>query len=209
MTEIVVTGSAERRLPADRAELQLSASSAGPERQAVIAAAGALHELIVARAQQLVGAGIAESYAAEAVSTYTNSWRDESGAQVVEHRASVSVSIELVELGQVGALTTEFSEAGVDPRVSWKLSEDAREAVLRELRADAVADARTAADDFAAALGTPVTEFRELRDASAGGGGGISPIGAPRFALADGAAPPEVTVHDISVRVEIQARFGA
>lgn len=208
MTEIVVTGSAERRLPADRAQLQLSASHAGPERQPVVARAGAIHERIVARAQELVASGIAESYTADAVSTYTNSWRDEHGTQIVEHRASVSVGVDLIALAEVGALTTEFAEAGIDPHVSWKLSDPARTAVLRELRAEAVADAHTAAADYALAIGKSSLELRELRDGSAGRG--PVPIGAPRFAMmADAGAPPEVTVHDISVNVEIEARFGA
>lgn len=207
MTEIVVTGSAERRLPADRAQLQLSASHVGPERPTVVAEAGSVHERIVARAQQLVADGAAESYTAEAVSTYTNSWRDEHGSQIVEHRANVSVGIDLVALDQVGALTTEFAEAGIDANVSWKLSDPARDAVLRELRAEAVADARGAADDFAAALGEPLPTLRELRDSSVGRG--VHPIGAPRFAMmADAGVAPEVTVHDIEVRVEIETRFG-
>lgn len=208
MTEIVVTGSAERSLPADRAQLQLSTSNVGPQRPPVVAEAGAVHERIVARAQRLVAEGTAESYTAEAVTTYTSSWRDEHGTQFVEHRASVSVGIDLVALDQVGALTTEFAEAGIDANVSWKLSDPVRDAVLRELRAEAVADARAAADDFAAALGEPLSALRELRDSRVGRG--VNPIGAPRFAMmADAGAAPEVTVHDIEVRVEIETRFGA
>ncbi|QYM75981.1 SIMPL domain-containing protein [Leucobacter luti] len=208
MTEIVVTGSSERRVPADRAQLQLSASNAGPERQRVVAGAGAVHERIVARAQELVASGVAESYTAEAVSTYTNSWRDEHGEQIVEHRASVSVGIELLALDEVGALTTEFAEAGIDPQVSWQLSAPARTAMLRDLRAEAVADAHTAAADYALAIGKSALELRELRDGSTGRG--PVPIGAPRFAMmADAGAPPEVTVHDILVSVDVEARFGA
>ncbi|MBL3677878.1 DUF541 domain-containing protein [Leucobacter chromiireducens subsp. solipictus] len=206
MTEIIVTGAAERQLPADRAALQLSSSHAGPERAEVVAAAGARHAQLVERAQQLVADGSAESYTAEAVTTYTNSWRDEGGAQLVEHRANVSVGVELLALEAVGALTTEFAEAGTDANVSWKLSDPARQAVLRELRAAAVADAEAAAADYAAALGGPALSLREIRDTSAGRG--VAPIGAPRFAMmADAGAPPEVTVHDIGVRVEIDARF--
>lgn len=208
MAEIVVTGSAEQRLPADRAELQLSASHAGPKRQPVVTAAGTVHAQLVSRAQTLVAAGAAESYTAEPVTTYTNSWRTETGVQVVEHRANVNVAIELTALDQVGALTTEFAEGGTDARVTWKLSDGARDAVLRELRAAAVADAQRAADDYAAALGRSVKELRELRDARAGRG--VGPIGAPRFAMmADAGGPPEVTVHDIGVEVEIEARFEA
>ncbi len=207
-TEIVVTGSAERRLPADRADMQLTASNTGADRPAVVAAASAIHENIVARAQQLVAAGVAERYTAEAVTTYTNSWRDEAGAQVVEHRASVSVSVELLALDKVGLITTEFAESSVDAHVSWRLSDEARGTVLRAVRAEAVADARHAAADFASALGAGEPVLRELRDA--GAGRGVSPIGAPRFAMqADAGVAPEVTVREIAVQVSIEARFEA
>lgn len=206
--QISVSGHAERRLPADRVELSLSTSHGGPERKTVVAEAAAEHARLVARAQELVGIGAAASYSADALSTYTNSWRDERGAQVIEHRASVSVSVELTALDQVGALTTELAEGGVDPRLSWKLSDSSRTAVLRELRAEAVADARDTAGDYAAALGLSSLELVELRDTQFGGGG-ISPIGAPRFAMAADSAPTEVNVQDIAVSVDLEAHFSA
>ncbi|WP_125099624.1 SIMPL domain-containing protein [Leucobacter chromiireducens] len=205
--QISVSGHAERRLPADRVELALSTSHVGPERKAVVAAAAAEHARLVARAQELVASGVAESYRADALSTYTNSWRDEHGAQIVEHRASVSVSIELVALEQVGALTTELAEGGVDPRLSWKLGDESRTAVLRELRAEAVANARETAGDYAAALGVSELALVQLRDTQLGGG--TFPVGSPRFAMAADAAPTEVNVQDIAVSVDVEAHFTA
>ncbi len=206
--QILVSGHAERRLPADRVELALSTSHVGTERRAVVAEAAAQHARLVERAQQLVASGAAESFSADALSTYTNSWRDERGEQVVEHRASVSIAIELSALEQVGALTTELAETGVDPRLNWKLSDARRTSVLRELRAAAVADARTTAGDYAAAIGAAELALVQLRDAELGGGG-IMPVGAPRFVMAADAPRVEVDVQDIVVSVDVEAHFTA
>lgn len=205
MTEIIVTGVAERRLPANRAVLSVSASIAESQRETAVRRASEEHERLVARAKELVAAGSAAGYTANPIDTFSNSWRDERGQQLVEHHAMVSVVIELVDLEPVGALTIEFAESGADVRVSWELGAERRDAVLSELRAEAVADATRAARDYAAALGGTDVAVVSIRDGQ-GGYGGPAPL--LRAAAADKAAP-EVTVREVEVGVQIEATFTA
>jgi len=203
MTEIIVTGAAERCIPADRALLGVSRSFVESQREAAVRRAAAEHERLVERAQELVAEGTAERYAANPIDTFSSGWRDERGQQIDEHHATVSVTIELVEPTLVGALTVEFAESGADARVSWELSPERRNAVLRELRAEAVADARRAAEDYAAALGASDAAIVSIRDGQGGPGGSV-PLA--RAAMAD-KAPPEVSVREVEVGVRIEAVF--
>lgn len=212
MTEITVSGAAERRLPADRAMLLVSETFTSPEREAAYTHAAAAHARIVDRASRLVTEGEAERYAADPIATFSNSWRDERGETVVEHRATVNVTIELLALDRVGELTAELSIGGANPQVSWELSAEVRDAALRELRGEAVAAARAAAEDYAAALaagagrgGGSAVEIVSLRDTP----GGFSPLprAGVRFAKADAMQAPEVTVGEIAVRADVEAVF--
>lgn len=203
MTEITVTGAAERRLPANEAELAVDASASGPSRDEVLTRASEAHARLVARAKALVAESIATGYAADPLSTYSNSWRDERGRNIVEHQARASVRIVLRALDRVGELAAEFAEGGADARVSWMLDAETRRAVTRELRAEAVADARAAAEDYARALGAASVTVVRIQD---GAEGRYVPLGAARFAMAEAAAP-EVTVGEITVSVSVQGTF--
>ena len=205
MTNITVTGAAEARVPADQADLFASVASRDASRETALGAATAAHAMLVARAQALVAEGAALHYVADPVSTYSNSWRDDQGANVVEHQAHANVRIVLSALDRVGEVAAELTDAGADVRVQWELSPGLREESTRSLRSAAVADARTAAEDFAAAIAAPSLTLVALRDGRAGGGPG--PMGDARFAMA--ASAPEVTVGQISVSVQVEASFTA
>lgn len=205
MTEIVVSGAAQVRLPADRAVVDVSVAVNGPQRDEVMRQAAAEHARLVARAVQLVEAGSAASYSASPVDTYTSSWRDERGAQITEHHASVALAIELSEPGLVAELTFELAQSGADARVSWELSDAQRRDAARALRAEALADARRAADDYAAALGDGVGgRLLSLRDGQGGYGG---PIPVMRAAMMADKAAPEVTAREVEVSVQLEATF--
>ena len=205
MTEIIVSGAAQIRLPADRAVVNVSVAANGPQREEVMRQAAAEHARLVARAVQLVDAGSAAHYVASPIDTYTNSWRDERGAQTTEHHAGVSVSIELSELGLVAELTFELAQSGADARVSWELSDAQRRDAMRALRAEAVADARRTAEDYAVALGDTVgVRLESLRDGQGGYGG---PIPIMRAAMAADKAAPEVTAREVEVSVTLEATF--
>lgn len=207
MTNITVMGAAEARVPADQADVFASVASRDETREAALQAANAAHAELVARAKDLVAEGAAIEYVADPVSTYSNTWRDENGNTVVEHQAHASVQIVLTALDRVGEVAAHLTESGADVRVQWELSSALRDEWTRNLRSAAVQDARTAAEDFSAAIGAPALTLLSLRDGRSGGGG-PSPLGDARFARA-AAAPPEVTVGQISVSVQVEATFTA
>ncbi|MFF8818080.1 SIMPL domain-containing protein [Leucobacter sp. NPDC015123] len=206
MTNITVMGAAEARVPADQADIFASVSSRDASREIALQGANAAHAKLVERAKELVSAGSAIQYVADPVSTYSNSWRDEHGNNVVEHQAHASVQIVLSALDRVGEVAAELTESGADVRVQWELSSALRDEWTRNLRSAAVQDARTAAEDFSVAIGAPTLTLLTLRDGRSGGG--PSPLGDARFAMA-AAAPPEVTVGQISVNVQVEATFNA
>lgn len=206
MTTITVMGAAEARVAADQAEVYAQAASRDASRATAVDAANAAHERLVARAKELVASGAAIGYVADPVSTYSNSWRNEHGEQTVEHSATASVRITLVDLVVVGEVAAALTDGGADARVEWTLSAEARRDRTRELRGAAVADARAAAEDFAEAIGAATLTLDALRDGRAGGS--PMPLADARFAMA--AAPaPEVTVGQIDVRVQVEAVFTA
>lgn len=205
MTDITVIGAAEARVPADQASVHASASLRDADRETALHGANEAHAKLVARAKALVAEGAAIHYVADPVSTYSNSWRDERGENVVEHQANASVRIVLTALDRVGEVAAELTGGGADVRVEWELGSKLREEATRKLRSAAVQDARSAAGDFAEAIGATETTLVSLRDGHAGGGG--SPLGDARFAMA--AAAPEVTVGEITVSVRVVASFTA
>lgn len=206
MTQITVTGSAEARVPADQADIYASVSRRDAVRETALQGANEAHGRLVERAKALVAEGAAIEYVADPVSTYSNSWRDERGDNVVEHQAHANVRIVLTALDRVGEVAAELTEGGADVRVQWELGSEQRGEWTRKLRGEAVADARAAAEDFAAAIAANGLTLVSLRDGRSGGG--PSPVGDARFAMA-AAAAPEVTVGQISVNVQVEATFTA
>lgn len=205
MAEITVTGAAETRLPADRAELATSVSVRGDSRPHVLQDANEAHAGLVDRAKSLVAEGAASEYVAAPVSSSSNSWRDENGNTVVEHHAYVSVRILLGELDRVGEIAAELTASGADVQLSWGLSDELREAQTRSLRGAAVDDARAAAEDYAEALNASSLQLVSLRDGVPG------PSIMPRvgkMAMAMDSAP-EVTMGEVRVSVQIEATFTA
>lgn len=206
MTHITVTGSAEARVPADQADIYASASHRDAVRETALHGANEAHARLVDRAKALVAEGAASHYVADPVSTYSNTWRDERGENVVEHQANANVRIVLTALDRVGEVAAELTEGGADVRVQWELGQALREEWTRNLRSAAVHDARSAAEDFAEAIAAKQLDLVSLRDGNSGGG--PSPMADARFAMA-AAAAPEVTVGQISVSVRVEATFTA
>lgn len=202
MTEIRVTGAATQSLPADQATVRASARFADASRENVVANANALQDRVLDRLRGVIDAGGADAYIADPISTSSSSWSGEGGVRVVEHSAAVSVSMTLHDPQRAGELIAGLIEDGADADASWELSAERRAAVISELRVEAVADARAAAGDYAAALGAPNIEIISVEDASDTGFPGPPVM---RMAAAKDFAP-EVTARDIQVSVRIDVR---
>ncbi|MGO3148107.1 MAG: SIMPL domain-containing protein [Leucobacter sp.] len=205
MTEITVSGAAEARVPADRAEVTAGVSARGEAREQVLQEANDAHARLVERAQELVAEGRATEYIAYPVSSSSNTWPDEHGTTVAEHHAFVNVRIILGELDQVSEIAADLTKNGADVGVTWSLSNPLRNEQTRALRSAAVNEAREAAEDYAAAIGASSLHMVSLRDS--GQRGSVSPRGARLAMVADSA--PEVTTGEITVSAQIEATFTA
>lgn len=205
MIEITVSGSAEERVSANQAQIVASVSVNDASRVAALEQVAEIQARLVDRAKALVAAGSASKYASEAVSTYSNSWRDEQGKAAVEHHAQTSVRLLLTALDLVGELAAELTDMGANTQVNWELSQELRADLTRNLRSIAVGDARAAAQDYADAIGAGSIQIVSLRDGR--GGGSVRPMGMPmsdaRFAM----AAPEVTLGEVSVGVNVEVTF--
>lgn len=208
MPHITVTGTADARIPADLANLSASVSAQGQKRDEVLNASYQAHSALVTRAKELVEEGAASRYIAGGVSTYSNSWRDERGEQVIEHRAQATVRLFVTALDRVGEISAELTESGADTNVSWELLSETEQSLMSGLRAHAVENARAAAEDYARALGAANVAIVSIRDSA--GGGRVAPLGEARFAMASAASPiPELTVGEITVTAQIEVVFEA
>ncbi|MDZ8201476.1 SIMPL domain-containing protein [Microbacterium sp. SSW1-59] len=202
MTVITTVGSAERHIAAERATLIARVSVSHHDRGTAMAEGTALHNRLAARAGELHASGDATWHHASTLSTGIRQWIDNDGSPHREHVASSSVQVKLSNLDRVAGTVEELSAMGASVHTSWALTEVTRMRVTREIRAAAVSDARVEADDFAAALGTTVARVATLRSGEAG----PAPMGLRSAAMSAGESA-EVSVPDITVRVEVTAEF--
>jgi len=202
MTVITTVGTAERHLPAERAALVARVSVSDADRATAVAAATALHNRLAARAGELHAAGDATWHHASTLSTGVHQWVDNDGSLNREHVTTSSVQVKLSNLDRVADTVEQLSAMGASVHASWALTEVTRTRVTREIRAAAVSDARVEADDFASALGTTIARVVTLRAGEAGPG----PVGLRSAAMASGESA-EVSIPDITVRVEVTAEF--
>lgn len=204
MIEITVSGFAEERVSADQALLVASLSRNNASRDAALSEVAQLQSRLVDRAKALVAEGAAAKFSSEAVSTYSNSWRDEQGETVVEHHAQSTVRILVTALDRVGELAAELTDTGANTQVSWDLSQELRADLTRNLRSVAVGDARAAAQDYADAIGAGSIQMVSLRDGRGGGGPRPMPMSDARMAMS---SAPEVTLGEVAVSVNLEATF--
>lgn len=206
MTQITVNGTADARIPADLANLSATVSAQGSKRDEVLSESYEAHAELVERAKQLVDEGAASGYIAGGVSTYSNSWRDERGEHVIEHRAQATMRLFVTALDRVGEISADLTDSGADTNVSWELLNETEQSLMSGLRAHAVENARAAAEDYARALGDSGVAIVSIRDS--GAGGRHVPFGEARIAMASAAAPvPELSVGEITVTAQIEAVF--
>lgn len=205
MIEITVSGAAEERVAADQVQLVASVSVSNSAREAALEQVAAMQARLVDRAKSLVADGSASKYASEAVSTYSNSWRNEQGETTVEHHAQSTVRMLVTALDRVGELAAELTDMGANMQVNWELSQELRADLTRNLRSVAVGDARAAAQDYAEAIGAGSIHMVSLRDGR-GGGAGPRPMAMSDARMAMASAP-EVTLGEVSVSVNLEATF--
>lgn len=204
MTEIVVQGSAESAVPADQAVVHASVSVSDASRDTAVSQAGEAHARLTHAAQELSAAGAATTYAAGAVTSYSNSWRDEHGSLISEHHAQAQVRVTVVALERVSEIAADLTALGADVTISWELNASHAHEVQRGLRNAAVENARQTAQDYAHALGASRIEATSLRDAQSGMTG---PVRSDALFARSASVVPEVTVGEITVTANVEMTF--
>lgn len=206
MTKITVIGNAEARVPADLANIFVTHVEQGARRDEVLREANRAHAELVARAKELVDEGVASGYFPGGVSTYSHTWRDERGEPVVEHRAQATLRLFVNALDRVGEVAAELTERGADTNVTWELLNETCLSLMSGLRAQAVEDARAAAEDYAKASGASTVSIVSIRDNA--GSGTFASLGEARMAVQANQVP-ELMVGEITVSAQAEVEFDA
>jgi uncharacterized protein YggE len=220
MARIAVHGSATRTLAPERGTVHLSVTVSGDSRADVLGDARRTHAEVVAQARRFVDAGAATRWTSPDVHVWAyTDWVPAPGAsgaerqeQVTRYRAGAEVQVRFATLDEVGDWTASVAALdGVDvQRIVWDLTAATREAVLREVRAEACLDAVGRARDYAAALDLGDARLVALYEDGLHPGAAGSDGGAPRIlakAAALDAAGFDLRPHDIEVTAAVTAEL--
>lgn len=156
MTLLAVHGSASRFLPAERGTVRLSLGLEHDDRAVALRAVTALHERYVADAKSFVHGGGATWWGSDQVRVRAER-RYLKDSQV--HRTVQVAAAEVrVKFRDFGALSDWIDRAGSVEGVTiagieWTVTERLRTTVEREVRIEAVQDARRRAEAYASAIG--------------------------------------------------------
>lgn len=213
MTLFAVHGSAERHLPAERAQVMVTVSFKGAQRASVTDLTVREHNRLTGDAAALQGSGAATWWGAEQVRTdVVRDYDKATDAYLERFRAASQVRVRFTDFAALADWFTELgTREGVDVgRISWELTQATRTQAEAQVRIEAVKDALAKAAAYAAALerGTPQLEavYEDgLRPHVGAGGGGAAPA-MMRGAAADQAAPT-LKPSDITVTARISADF--
>ncbi|WP_243224992.1 SIMPL domain-containing protein [Microbacterium sp. CIAB417] len=199
MTTITVDGLGERHLAAERVTLTARVAIAHRDRPESIAQGTAVHARLAREAASLRETGAATWHSVDPLSTNVRTWTDKDGRKHQDHVTAGAVRIKLGRLEVVSDVVATLSALGATVSPSWALTEATKLRVTRDLRGVAVRDARTKADDFAAALGAAVGRVTAIREAQQ-----AAPVGVRG---AGGGAPDDLTIPEITVRVAVTGEY--
>jgi len=213
-TEITVRGSFSAFRPAERGTVHASVSYEGAEMEAVYAAVASdlavLKDSIAALQEQ----GAVTWWSADQLRTWSNRpWNDKGKQLPLVHHAAVGVEVKFRDFAAlsewVGQRIADMEGFRVS-QVRWALTDEQRTSLLAEVRARAVQDAVTRAQQYADALGLGTVAPVAIADAGmlntrpeAGSQGEHM-----RLMAAPAAAPvAELEPEHIEVSATVDARF--
>jgi len=169
MSEVVITvrGEHETRLLPERAVVQLSIVTEGPERGAVVERIAALTEPVrddlIARKE----AGGVAAWTSQGASVWSDRpWSPEGKRLALVHHASVELTATFTDFAALSWWAGDAAEReGVQlGGIDWQLTPETRAAAERQVATDAVAVAVTRATAYATALGLTSVTPLELAD---------------------------------------------
>ncbi len=216
-----VQGHATRHQPAERGTIRLTVQFRGENRASVLAHAARVHTDLVDRAKAHVASGAATWWGSQAVLAWAfDEWDKPSPnvdqVKVRRFRAGADAQVKFQDFAALAAWAAEVAaiEGVAVNGITWALTDARRDALQRDVRADAARDSVERARAYADALGYGdvrlLALFEDgLRPHVSGGGGGIgmSMRGAPPASGSTKAF--EMRPDDIVVTAAVTADFEA
>lgn len=216
-----VQGHATRHQPAERGTIRLIVQFSGENRASVLARAAQVHADVVERAKAEVASGAATWWGSQAVvaSAY-DEWVKPSpnvdSVKVRRFRAGADVQVKFVDFSALAAWSAQVAsiEGVAVNGITWALTEARRDAVLRDVRAEAARDSVERARAYANALGYDdvrlLALFEDGLRPNVSGGTGAAAMGMRGAPVPSGGVPVfEMRPDDIVVTAAITADFEA
>ncbi|MGZ5370707.1 SIMPL domain-containing protein [Aeromicrobium sp.] len=211
--EITVRGSAEKRIPAERATVSLSAAIEGHEKERVYREAVAIQEPLTRQLAELVDGGAVTTWSSDQVWVYSQRpWGSDGQRLRLTHYADVAVRAEFIDFERLGGFLDNWGgKDGVEiGGVVWDVMAGNRRSYESDVRRSAVDDAVAKAQSYSDALQGARVHAAELADPGMlnPDPGGSAPMLLSR-ALVDGRSAPQLhlTSRDIVICIEVDAKF--
>lgn len=216
--EITVRGSHHAKAAPERANVRARVVRDGPDPEQVIGDAATIAERVRDAVTRLHDpeAGPVVTWSSDRMQTWSSRPWNQDGVQLpLVHHAQLGYDVEFSDFTVLGRWLSDIAvlDGVVVDGVEWALTDDHRDALLREVRAEAVADARAKAEVYAEALGLGRVTVLAVADAGMLGDG-IHPVsggdGTPRgraYAMAASAPEVEFEPRPIRVTADVDARF--
>lgn len=209
MATISVLGSASRSLPPDLGTARVIVRLEGVDRGAVTRAAAALHARVTGEARRLEERGAVIGWTAGQV--WTSTVDHHRGRQPPERRATATATVRAVFRDFAALGEWLASLAGTDglelAGVEWALTEQHRREAEREVRREAILDARSRALAYAEALGFEGVELRTAAEPGTRQSG--YDVRYAREEMAAGTEAYDLHPDDLEVEAAIVAEFTA
>ncbi|MDQ1512866.1 MAG: uncharacterized protein QOC59_708 [Microbacteriaceae bacterium] len=218
MVTIAVEGVARRFLPAERGTVRVVVRLESPDRAAASSAAAELHRRIAGEARAHVASGSATWWGADQVRLSTaRRYLKDSDVTELYYVAAADVSVKFADFDALSAWIASIgSLEGVDlDSIHWTLTDVHRVEVQREVRAEAVLDARERARAYAGVLGLDTIELQAVYEpglrpnASSAHGGSSDFVLTRAMSAAGGGEEFSLKPDDIEVGAAITADFVA
>lgn len=219
MTTFNVSGTAERYSAPERAIVHVRVNATSLVRGDAYRGVVAIHNELVAEAADFKSTDVATWFDASAPSTYSyqESWvpdgEDAEPQTRMRYAASSRISVKFKDFEKMGEWLAELSEQElISVSVEWKLTDETRKRLQKEIRGEAVANARELAEDYARGDGIDPSATRlELKSVSDNSYQHTDSYASPlrgASAMKVGSAPvATVSPEDIQLSANITALF--
>ena len=215
--EITVRGSAERRHPAETAEVMMAAAIEGADKAGVFTDAVAVQDPLTSQLRELVELDAVTTWSSDKVRVFSHRPWDENGKRgEMVHVARVEVRAEFIDFERLSGFLDYWS--GIDgveiTGLSWDVTHKNRRIYEAEARKSAVDDAVLKAQIYANAVRRGKVVAEQISDPGmlSGPSDGPGPLRMMAKMSADsaGGGPSlDLSPEEITIYVEVDARFSA